>query len=188
MTNLNGTIWQFNDEINVDRSFTVYKIGYTRPVIQIVSTEDNWYGISMDNQYSNSFGYKLDNGGTTSFYTEINGWSDDAYKTIKFIYEPDTFTSTTKANFIAWLQENATELPSSYYITNNISLNGIANAIREKIKSEESLAYPADFINNIRNYTSDATAAAEDIFPGKTAYINGDKITGTMPFASGVSF
>ena len=54
MANLNGTIWQFNDEINIDRSFTVCKLGYTIPIIQIVSTEDKWYGISMDNQYSNS--------------------------------------------------------------------------------------------------------------------------------------
>lgn len=133
MANLNGTIWQFNDEINIDKSFTVSKLGYTRPIIQTISTEDNWYGISINNQYSNSLGYKLDNGGNIFFYIETNGWSDNIYKTIKFIYEPDTFTSITKTEFIAWLQENATELPSSYYITNNISLNSIANAIRTKL-------------------------------------------------------
>lgn len=133
MTNLNGTIWQFNDEISIDKSFTVCKLGYTRPIIQVINTEDNLYGISMDNEYDNSLGYKLDSGQTTSFYNENDGWYSDVYKTIKFIYEPDTFTSITKADFIIWLQNNATELPSSYYITNNISLNGIADAIRNKL-------------------------------------------------------
>lgn len=65
---------------------------------------------------------------------------------------------------------------SSYESSNSGSNNG--NLLPEYIKKGITLGGVTGTLESLD--TSDATATAEDILEGKTAYVKGEKITGTM--------
>lgn len=70
------------------------------------------------------------------------------------------------------------------YVINDATLAGIANAIREKAGSAEPIR-TNEMAEKIRGInvgldTSDADATANDIAQGKTAYVDGQKVTGNI--------
>lgn len=66
-----------------------------------------------------------------------------------------------------------TAIAAGTYASGNVTVDGDADLVASNIKSGVSI-FGVD-----GSYTSDATATAADIAEGKTAYVDGEKITGT---------
>ena len=92
------------------------------------------------------------------------GWNFAEYDlTIGTAKEAETYTPGT----------SDITIPADTYLAGQLTIKGDANLISENIKAGVTV------FNVEGTFTSDADAAAEDIAKDKTAYVNGEKITGT---------
>lgn len=64
--------------------------------------------------------------------------------------------------------------------TTDAELEGIADSIRNKCGTSEKLTYPVEYMDAIDAIATDTTALASDIRAGKTAYVMGRKVAGTI--------
>lgn len=81
---------------------------------------------------------------------------------------------TTKAAATITPGTSNQTIASGTYLTGTQTISGDADLVAGNIKTGTSI------FNVTGTYTSDATAAATDILQGETAYVNGNKITGTL--------
>lgn len=85
-----------------------------------------------------------------------------------------TASVTTKAAATITPGTSNQTIASGTYLTGTQTISGDADLIAANIKKGIQI------FNVTGSYTSDATAAASDIVSGETAYVNGNKLTGSL--------
>ena len=118
---------------------TTYESANTNCCIMHLIIDDQLRLVYMDQEKNTHY-----------IYDDENHWDDDATRTITFKKDPVYFIGDIASldEFNLWLAENADEVVTKYIVAST-DLNGIASAIRGKIGNNQSLAFPADFINKI---------------------------------------
>ena len=106
-------------------------------------------------------------------YTIPAGYHDGTGKVTQSI--------TTKAAATYTPGTSNQTIASGQYLSGAQTIKGDSNLIASNIKTGTSI------FGVTGTYTSDATATASQILSGKTAYVNGSKITGTMTNKSGTT-
>lgn len=106
--------------------------------------------------------------------------SEGSFKEKKGTIPNKAGQSPTKTNYQGGIStEVRIEVPTGYYEANNPSTPLF---IYDGNYAAENIAKGKSVFGLNGTFTADADATAEDIREGKTAYVNGQKITGTAQF------
>ena len=100
VTDLTGTKWVFNDEINAGSDWPEWNINF-------VSNNSNYTDINFEEDSDGGESdFRMSYYATRVYKSSIGGWLDEAYRTI----EITGGTDTNNSELITWLQNNATQV------------------------------------------------------------------------------
>ena len=195
---LKGTSWYFNAVLdfttnpppigymldNEDGLFICDGVTYTQIEFLVPLSSDTVERIEYCTSITQS---------VTAYNNTNSTWANSKYRTITFINDLDLagslLPSSVGEQFELWLNTNAVQIADPYasYVVLGSDLISIADAIRAKSGGSSDLVFPAGFISGVDDIhiptvaelTADANATAESIQTNKTAYVKGEKITGT---------
>lgn len=156
---LNGTTWVFKDVLDLTGFADVLcKDGNNQNIPFFSCGNTEYKGIT--GVYNPSTGAAMEIDYTSSNENEVvaydstasTKWKNSDYKTITFFQEPN---SGQVSDFIKWLCANATQTwPTlgNYVVAGN-DLRNIANALRGKAGTTDSLTFPDGFLSVINSIT-----------------------------------
>lgn len=117
--------------------------------------------------------------------TGYDGLSQVTVQAVSSTYIGSSVTKKAAATYTPGTADQT--IASGQYLSGKQTIKGDANLVAENIKSGVSVfGVGGAYVGTVDIDTSDATANAEDIAKGKTAYVNGMKVTGTHECAEGL--